>query len=192
MGWVLGSRGQHSCGILILRHTLRVISPLLRSFFSLAVGGCLYLGRTLLQCVPPTYIICVLRQVHDCVRVMSCKRIVSFDDHETLVQETRIKGVPMFMDELSERTRSSLFKTDDPNNGADPIGRGRFPFNRKYRCVQDANNGFIYFFRKYACWLYIYERCTDTCGIVYKAIGIKTCSCKIMLILFVGIYNFSF
>lgn len=61
MGWVLGSRGQHSCGILIIRHAHRVISPLLRSFSGLAVEDRLYLGRTLLRCVSPTCIICVLR-----------------------------------------------------------------------------------------------------------------------------------
>lgn len=162
MEWVLGSRGQYSCRILILRHAHRVISPLLRSFSGFAVEDRLYLGRTLLRCVSPTCIICVLRQVHDCE---SCHASVIHStvrrSYEARSRDT-YKGSPyvsVFMDELSERTRSPLFKMNDPNNGTNPIQQ--ISIQSKIADAYNMNNGFIFFQEIY---IYVgYTRDTQLC-----------------------------
>lgn len=144
MGWVLGSRGQHSCGILILRHALRVISPLLRSFSNLAVGDRLYthiyIYRPNFTSVRSIYLQHLRIEVGAWLRashVMPAHRqcILPSDDHKTRVQETCIKEVPTFLclwtncqSEHDHRYwRRMILIT--------ARSRGRFPFNRKSRCV---------------------------------------------------------
>lgn len=73
-----------------------------------------------------TYLHYLRIEVGAWLRVMSCQRIVMHSTVQSYEARSRdtYKGssyVLVFMDELSERTRSPLFKMNDPNNGTNPI-----------------------------------------------------------------------
>lgn len=100
------------------------------------------------------------------LRVMSCQRIVMHStvrrSYEARSKDT-YKGspyVPVFMDELSESTRSPLFKMNDPNNGTNLIEQISIQSKMPMR-IAWITDSYFFLGNIHIRWLYIYERFTN-------------------------------